>query len=204
MEDLYFKANVEWVARSCARSRGCFQSMRSVSLLFGFLPSLCLSQIVPGPEFQFEKLSWGDSLLRVKEILHGRVLREQNAEEQLGAAAVAMPSSVLLSYQDTLIDNPFRVVLWFSKGEQRLTRVVVALIHPKAGEHKEKMDEEAIFSIAWERLTEHYGPSFVDGSIPLVGKSRMWSFRGTDVSMMSVSGLGKKNLTMTYSQNRKK
>jgi len=204
MAGFHFRSIVEWGARTCDWFKSRPQFIRTVGLLLGFVPTLCLSQIVPRPEFDFEKLSWGESLSSVKKILLGRALREQNSEEQFGATGLAMPSSLLLSFEDTLHGNPFRVVLWFSKGEQKLTRVLVALIRPKSSEDKGTTDTDAIQSSAWERLSKHYGSSSTDSSLPLVGKTRMWSFSGTDVFMMSVNSFGKKNFTITYSQNRKK
>jgi len=117
MVSLYFRFISEWGAWTFDRSRGFFYSISTLGLLFGFFLVLCLSQIAPRPEFDFEKLSWGDSLSSVKKILHGHVLREQNSEDQFGATGAVMPSSLLLSYEDTLKTTPFRVVLWCSKVE---------------------------------------------------------------------------------------
>jgi hypothetical protein len=204
MQDFCFTLISEGGARVRDWSRGRFQSIRTAGLLLGFLPTLCLSQIVTRAEFDFEKLSWGDSLSNVKKILHGRVLKEQSSEDQLGAVGAAMPSSILLSYEDTLRNNPCRVVLWFSKVEQKLTRVIVGLIHSTSSEQKGKPDEDALQSSAWEKFSERYGSPYVEGSIPFVGKSRTWSFRGTEVFMLSVNSFGKKTFTITYSPNRKK
>ena len=184
------------------RSEGRLRVILIVALLIS-PHGLCLSQILSNPVFSFEKLSWGDSLSSVKKHLTGKTLKEQDPKEQFGAASAAMPPSIVVSYEDSLFNNPFRIVLWFSREEKTLNSVIIAAILAKSGANKGTTNEDEILTDVWDRFSNHLGSTHVDGSIPLVGKTRIWSFKGTDVLMSFMNGFGRRSLTVTYSPNRK-
>jgi hypothetical protein len=143
--------------------------------------SLGHAQLRTPPMYQFEKVSWGQTLEQTREALGGIELKE--AQHDLNGPFGGRGSKdKKFIYLDSIFQKRTPVSLVFSESTNRLSSVFVMFAW--IGGDKSSTPEPKV----WEDICRYYGKPVKEGVLPIGGSVSKWSFGKTELSAMRIKG----------------
>jgi len=162
---------------------------RRLAAIIGALVFNSLSlqgQLVEGPLFSFEHLSWG-----MHPQVAERILGDQSLQaSSLPSNSLAKESGGMFStyFLDKMYAAKVLIALQFSMEDSSLQRVIVCCAAIDSTDGSDRTSK-----IKLERLGESYserlGKTKSSKSIPFVGKVKNWSLKNSDVQMLYLSAV---------------
>ena len=166
--------------------------IENILLIVFFFLRPANAQLLEGPRFSFEQLSWGMKFADVSTALNSKELKPMNADghpfPQSGS------SNFSEYYLDTMYTQRVLVALQFAKEDSLLKSVIVTSMSIDTVSKQLQKNDEKIDRFR-QKYSDRLGKAVKDKSIPFMGRMSTWSFKATSVQMLEISSISMLSFT---------
>ena len=167
------------------------ETVKYLLFLWLFIRIPSSAQVMDGPIFSFEHLTWGMNIRDVPLALGGKELKPLDTQghslSQSGGETFAN------YYLDTIYAVRVVVALQFGKNDSLLKSVIVtSMAIDTSGQLKKNDDKIDRFR---QKYSDRLGKAEKEKSIPFMGKMSTWSFKRTSVQMMELTSISMLSFT---------
>jgi hypothetical protein len=160
-----------------------------ISLLF---LSPASAQLLEGPLFSFEQLSWGMKFADVSKALNRKELKPMNADGH--SLPQGGSSNFIEYYLDTMYTQRVLVALQFAKEDSLLKSVIVTSMSIDTLSKQLHKNDDKIDRFR-QKYSDRLGKADKEKSIPFMGRMSTWSFKATSVQMLEMSSISMLSFT---------
>lgn len=151
--------------------------MRKLFFLLFFI-SISQAQIISPPKYEYEKVNWGDSFIKINNIFH--FSRFELPEKSKNPFFKESDDVFQYISYDSVNSEKISIVFQFNSEDSTLKSIYVFNMDVHAVSHDEKANEAKRIEIL-NSLTSHYPFKYQERTVPFAGLIRVWSHTNSSV-----------------------